>query len=46
MNLEILKQHWKWYYKHSAKDIILNDWTNLKDDYDDYEERITNLENA
>ena len=42
-NLELLKQHWKWYYKHFARDIIKWD-SNIQDISNDFENRISDLE--
>lgn len=43
--LKFLRQHFEGYYKHSAKDIILENWDNLENVYNDFESRITTLEN-
>jgi len=42
--IEILRQHYKWYYKHKAKDVLIDD-TNLELLYWDFIERLILLEN-
>ena len=42
-DIEILRQHYKWYYKHKAKDVLIDN-TNLELLSIDIDERLTLLE--
>lgn len=34
--LDLLRQHWLWYYKHKAKDIVTSDWSDVQTKLDEW----------